>query len=320
MAYVNDLIQIDPVALRTLAAAVRLGTFEATARDLHVTPSAVSQRIKSLETRVGRVLLHRVKPLEPTEAGRVLVRLAAQRELLEREALAELVEEGDESVAAYTSIPIAVSADALYGWVVQALAAVQARHRVVFELVREDQTRTTERLRRGDVMAAITSEPRPVPGCRVQRLVRMRYVAVATPDFHAHHFVDGVGSTTLAKAPVMVFDRSDTLQHDFIRRLTRRHLTPPVTYIPSVREFDDAVRTGLGWGMLLERDVGDDLQSGRLVELVPGKRPDIPLYWQHWKLGSTVMADLTEAVAAAALTWAEGGDTLRTRSVTRLAP
>ena len=91
----KDITQLDPVALRTLAVAVRLGTFEAAARELHVTPSAVSQRIKALETRIGRVLLHRVKPLEPTEAGLVLVRLATQTELLEREAVAELVEEPD---------------------------------------------------------------------------------------------------------------------------------------------------------------------------------------------------------------------------------
>ena len=305
----KDLTQIDPLALRTLATAVRLGTFEATAREMHVTPSAVSQRIKALETRIGRVLIHRSKPLEPTEAGSVLVRLAAQSELLEREALAELVEEADDAVGpAYTSIPIAVNADALYGWLVDALAAVQERHRVVFEVVREDQTRTTERLRRGDVMAAITSDPRPVPGCRVRRLVRMRYVAVATPAFHARHFAGGVGSASLSRAPLLVFDRTDTLQHDFIRRVTRRHLAPPATYIPSVWEFDAAVRRGMGWGMLLERDVVGDLETGSMVELVPRKRSEVPLFWQHWSLASAVMADLTEAVGSAASSWTAGED------------
>ena len=160
----KDITQLDPVALRTLAVAVRLGTFEAAARELHVTPSAVSQRIKALETRIGRVLLHRVKPLEPTEAGLVLVRLATQTELLEREAVAELVEEADAGGTSYASLPIAVNADALYGWFVDALAEVQSRHRVVFEVVREDHTRTAERLRRGEVVAAITGEPTPVPG------------------------------------------------------------------------------------------------------------------------------------------------------------
>lgn len=299
----KDITQLDPVALRTLSVAVRLGTFEATARELHVTPSAVSQRIKALETRVGRVLLHRVKPLEPTEAGLVLVRLATQTELLEREAVAELVEEPGGDGTAYTSLPIAVNADALYGWFVDALAEVQVRHRVVFEVVREDHTRTAERLRRGEVMAAITGEPRPVPGCRVVRLGRLRYAAVATREFHADHFSDGVGSASLAEAPLVAFDRSDSLQHDFVRRVTRRHLAPPVTYVPSVREFDRAVRVGMGWGLLRESDVTEELRRGELVELVPGRRPEVALYWQHWRLGSSLVADVTDAVVDAARRW-----------------
>lgn len=301
----KDVTQLDPVALRTLAAAVRLGTFEATARELHVTPSAVSQRIKALETRIGRVLLHRVKPLEPTEAGLVLVRLATQTEILEREAVAELVEE-DEDATSWTSLPIAVNADALYGWFVDALAEVQTRHRVVFEVVREDHTRTAERLRRGEVVAAITGEPRPVPGCRVVRLGRLKYAAVASRSFHEAHLAGGVGSASLAEAPIVAFDRNDSLQHDFIRRVTRRHLAPPVTYVPSVREFDRAVRIGMGWGLLPESAVVDELARGDLVELVPGRRPEVPLFWQHWRLGSTVVGDLTDAVVGAARRWMAG--------------
>jgi LysR family transcriptional regulator (chromosome initiation inhibitor) len=266
----------------------------------------VSQRVKALETRVGRVLLHRVKPLEPTEAGHVLVRLAAQTELLEREAVAELVEDVDADGAAYSSVPLAVNADAFYGWLVEALAEVQHRHRVVFEVVREDQTRTAERLRRGDVMAAITSEPRPVPGCRVVRLGRLRYLAVATPEYAAAHLADGVGSATLAEAPIVAFDRSDSLQHDFLRRVTRRHLAPPVTYLPSVSEFDRAIRRGMGWGMLPRREVELELLRGDLVELVPGKHTDVALFWQHWRLGSAVMGDLTDAVVDAARRWLAG--------------
>ncbi|PVG81087.1 hypothetical protein DDE18_19955 [Nocardioides gansuensis] len=299
----KDVTQLDPVALRTLATAVRLGTFEAAARELHVTPSAVSQRVKALETRVGRVLLHRVKPLEPTEAGHVLVRLASQTELLEREAIAELVEDDGGADASYTSVPVAVNADALYTWLIDALVRVQAAHRVTFEVLREDQTRTTERLRRGDVMAAITSDPRPVPGCRVVRLGRMRYVAVATPDYVATQLPEGPTAGALERAPIVVFDRSDTQQHDFIRKLTRRHLAPPATYIPSVGEFDTAVRRGMGWGMIPLVQVVDDLEQGRLVEIARGRHTDVPLFWQHWRLGSAVMTDLTEAMVAAAHEW-----------------
>ena len=300
----RDVTQIDPVALRTLATAVRLGTFEATARELHVTPSAVSQRIKALETHVGRVLVHRIKPLEATEAGQVLVRLAAQTELLEREAVAELLE-GDEPDEddPFVAVPIAVNADALYTWLIDALVAVQSAHRVTFEIVREDQSRTTERLRRGDVMAAVTSDPKPVPGCRVVRLGSMRYRAVATPAWLEAHLPDGPVTAALGRAPMIAFDRNDTQQHDFLRKITRRHLTPPVTWIPSVGEFDTAVRRGMGWGMIPEAQVRTDLDKGRLVEIVPGRHSDVPLFWQHWRLESPLMADLTVAITDAAHGW-----------------
>lgn len=303
----KDVTQLDPVALRTLAVAVRLGTFEAAARELHVTPSAVSQRIKALETRVGRVLVHRVKPLEPTDAGHVLVRLAAQTETLEREAVAELLEgeEGGDD-APYAAIPLAVNADGLYTWLIDALLRVQAEHRVTFEVVRDDQSRTTERLRRGEVMAAVTSDPRPVPGCRVVRLGSMRYRAVATPAWVEAHLPHGAQAADLARAPMLAFDRNDTLQHDFLRKVTRRHLTPPVTLIPSVHEFTVAVRRGMGWGMLPESQVSSELRRGRLVELVPSRHTDVPLYWQRWRLESPVMADLTEAMVAAAREWLGG--------------
>lgn len=297
----KDVTQIDPVGLRTLAAAVRLGTFEAAAGELHVTPSAVSQRIKALETRVGRVLVHRVKPLEPTEAGHVLVRLAAQTALLEREAMAELVgEPSSVEEVPWTSVPLAVNADALFRWLVEALADVQSRHRVTFEVRRDDQSRTAELLRTGEVMAAITSEPQPVPGCRVVRLGRLTYRAVCTPEFHERWFAEGVRAVSLAEAPLVVFDRADTLQHDFIRRLTRRHLTPPVTYVPSVREFDTAVRLGMGWGLITEREVAAEVAAGDMVELTPGRRVEVPLFWQHWKLGAAVVDDLTATLTEAA--------------------
>jgi LysR family transcriptional regulator (chromosome initiation inhibitor) len=137
----------------------------------------------------------------------------------------------------------------------------------------------------------------------VVQLGKLRYAAVATRAFHAAHFAAGVGSATLAEAPLVAFHRSDSLQHDFVRRVTRRRLAPPVTYLPSVREFDRAIRVGMGWGLLPEYEVTAELARGDLIELVPGKRTDVQLFWQHWTLGSAIVADLTTAVVAAARGW-----------------
>ncbi|CAN5830581.1 LysR family transcriptional regulator ArgP [soil metagenome] len=296
---------LDPAALRTLAAVARHGTFDAASGALHVTPSAVSQRIKALERQVGRVLVMRSKPAIPTPAGQVLLRLATQVDLLEREALAELTGEpaGDESLPAeapYAEVPLVVNADTLATWILPALASVQRRHRVTFELLREDEGHSTELLRQGRVVAAVTSDPRPVQGCRVLPLGRMRYLPVATGEYVARWFPDGPRPGDLACAPMVSFDRKDTLQEDMLRRITRQRLAPPTHYIPSSRDFDDAVRLGLGWGMVPQGWIRADLDSGALVPIAEGRHADVALHWQHWRLASPLLNALTEAVQDAA--------------------
>ncbi|WP_316300635.1 LysR family transcriptional regulator, partial [Clavibacter michiganensis] len=109
---------------RTLATVVEEGTLDAAARRLHVTPSAVSQRLRALEDRVGRVVLVRSKPVRTTEAGDAIVRLARQLALLEHDALSAIGAD-DGSTA---SLPLAVNADSLATWFLPPLARVAARH------------------------------------------------------------------------------------------------------------------------------------------------------------------------------------------------
>src|ERR1700744_6025748 len=156
---------IDQGQLETLLAAVTEGTFEAAARTLHVTPSAVSQRIKALEIRVGRVLVTRSKPVAPTASGAVLLRAARQMQAIGADVLAEL---GDEPSAGPRNVPLAVNADSLATWFPAALAA--AGPGLTYDIRRADQTRTAALLRDGTVMAAVTASAEPVAGRTVQRL------------------------------------------------------------------------------------------------------------------------------------------------------
>src|SRR4051795_8420769 len=70
----------DLAQLRAYAATIDHGSLEAAAGALHVTPSAVSQRLKALERAVGAVLLQRSRPVRPTEPGEEVLRLARQVE------------------------------------------------------------------------------------------------------------------------------------------------------------------------------------------------------------------------------------------------
>ncbi|MBV1853167.1 LysR family transcriptional regulator ArgP [Catellatospora tritici] len=288
---------MDSAQLETLAAVVREGSFDAAARTLNLTPSAVSQRIKALEQAAGQVLVRRAKPCQATEAGEPLLRLAGQLAVLEREAL-DIARGGRDT--GWTRAAIVVNADSLATWFLPALAALPAELRLLFDVHSDDQEYTADLLRSGTVMAAVTSQHVPVQGCRVQRLGMMHYVAVAAPTTRAAWFADGVTAETLAAAPMLVLNRKDQLQHRFLRTVTRRPLEPPIHYIPAVTAFNEAIRLGLGWGMVPERFCADDLAAGRYEQLIPGRRVSVPLYWQHWRLESAVLAALTEAVRATA--------------------
>ncbi|HEV3172826.1 MAG TPA: LysR family transcriptional regulator ArgP [Actinocrinis sp.] len=296
--------------VRTLLVAVDEGTFEAAARTLHVTPSAVSQRVKALEQRVGRVLLVRAKPVRLTESGEVVVRFARQLAALERDAAAELgLSDPGTSSAAPATVPIAVNADSLATWFLPALADVSARAdlEVCFDLHRQDQDHTTVLLRQGLVMAAVTSSPEPVQGCTVLRLGRMRYHAMAAPWFAERWLTDGPLTRVLGDAPVVVFDRKDDLEDRFLRRLAARRTgtgaagTVRRHHVPASEAYVEAIAAGLGWGMLPEAQAAQR-QEGELVHLAPQLPIDVPLYWQQWKLDSPALAAVAEAVARTAET------------------
>ena len=284
--------------IQTLSAVVSDGTFDAAARTLHVTPSAVSQRIKALEQRIGRVLVVRSKPVRPTEAGEAVLRLGQQLALLERETLRELGAERTDDRP--TPIPIAVNADSLATWILPPLARVAERESIVFDLVRDDQDHTAALLASGAVRAAVASNATPVPGCVSSPLGRMRYRAYATPAYASRWFPDGLTSEALARAPRIDLDRKDTVQARFHRRISRRAADPPRHFVPASADFAVAVRLGLGWAMLPDAHAAAVVESGELVDLAPGRHLDVPLHWQQWNLRSSLIDAVAEEVRAEA--------------------
>lgn len=277
-------MRIPSELLATLVAVLDAGTFEAAARHLRVTPSAVSQRIKALERQVGRVLVIRSKPVRAAPAAEGLVRLAREQALLEREALAAL---GLDEDGAAITVSIAVNADSLEAWLLPALARAQEAQPIAFELHRADQDRTAELLSSGVAMAAVTSQRAAVPGCISSPLGSMRYRPVASRSFVDRWLPDGATAAALAVAPVVEFDRDDELQRRYLRRITRREARPPRHVVPASAEFARAVSLGLGWGMLPEAQIEQHREA--LVELDPDAAVAVPLHWQQWDLRSPIL-------------------------------
>jgi LysR family transcriptional regulator (chromosome initiation inhibitor) len=278
----------------TLAVVVDEGTLDAAARRLHITPSAVSQRIKTLEEQLGRLVLVRSKPARATEAGMSIVRLARQLALLEHDALAELG--ADENETALTSVPLAVNADSLATWFLEPLARLAEQHPVVFDLHRDDQDFTAGLLESGTVMGAVTSRAAPVAGCRSSALGAMRYEAVATPAY-VDRWLDGDRATALAGAPLVDFDRRDDLQNEWLTRQGVDPAAPPRHHVPASNDFATAVRLGLGWAMLPRFQSHEALQRGELV-LLGGPPVDVGLHWQQWNLRSPLLDAIADAIVA----------------------
>lgn len=295
-------MRIDHAQLRALAAVIREGSFERAAASLNVTASAISQRIKALEDRVGKLLIKRTIPTEATPEGQVLVQLAEQTALLERDAFERIGLSDAELPRA--SIPVAVNHDSMETWFPDAVQAFSQTTSTTLDLHTEDQDHTVALLRQGAVMGAVTTLSEPVQGCQIHALGSIRYAATCTPEFHARYFAKGVTAQALAQAPVLVFNRKDDMQARYARRLggVGQPHDAPTWWIPSTRAFVHANLGGLGWTMNPLPLVRRHLESGRLVYVKARAWEDVPLYWQHWKGEVKTMALLTRAILQASTT------------------
>lgn len=288
------MVTVQPDQALTLAAIVTAGTFAAAAQRLHLTPSAVSQRVRALEMAVGRPVLRRVRPVELTPTGEAVVRFARQLELLNAD-LSDLLE--PEAQGPTPRITLVVNGDSLHTWALPGL--VGATEHVQLTILREDQDHSLELVRRGTAHGAVTATATPVPGCTSRPLGVMRYRPVCTPAFAAWWFADGVTTQALAAAPVVVYDDKDDLQDRYLRRYRRAPLHPPRHHVPATHEFGRAVQLGLGWGMLPELQLAQ-LQPETLTALAPSAHLDIPLYWQQWRLATPALDRVAAAITAAA--------------------
>jgi LysR family transcriptional regulator (chromosome initiation inhibitor) len=284
-------VDLNQAQLDALVAIADTGSFEGAARVLHVTPSAVSQRIRALEAAAGQVLVSRATPCRPTAQGDRLVRLGRQTRLLYDEAASELAALGA------VDLPVAVNADSLATWFRDVLADAAGWAATSVRLHVEDQAHSQELLRRGEVLAAVTSDPAALQGCAAESLGLLQYIPAAAPELVARWSREG--SPDWAAMPMVIFNEKDELQDQALVRLGITSRPPVVHRVPSASDFFEAVRLGLGWGMLTALQASPDLAAGRL-ERLPAGIAGVPLYWQHWRLESPRLGRLTQSVQRAA--------------------
>lgn len=301
---------IDYISLRALNLVVQTGSFEKAAAAMCLTPSAISQRVKQLEERLGTVLVIRGTPCTATEKGEWLCRHMALVGLMEQQLLMQLPGLADaDTPAQQVTLHIATNADSLGSWFLPAIANFSKYSGYLFNIILDDQNNTAEWLQRGHVVAAVTALAKPVAGCQVTPLGSLQYCATASPEFYQRYFQSGVTAETLAQAPSLTFNQKDQLQGLWVQQVTGQKIACPTHWLPSTQGFIDATLAGMGWGMNPSTLVEAHLRSGQLVEIMPNTRLETPLFWQIHRLASQALRQLTSNVLEAAVSMTHAKDT-----------
>ena len=293
----------DARQLDALAAVAEQGSFQAAAQALNVTLAAVSLRIKSLEQAIGQRLLVRGKTVRATAAGQALLTHVRQVRLMESDVLKSLNRGGGDGDDPWQTLSVAINADSMATWFLPGVAPLLAAHRLLVDIVIDDQDHTHDALKSGDVLGCVTTLARPMRGCVAEPLGVMRYRCVGSAALVAAVQGEGGGLSVhrMLATPAVIFNRKDGLQDVFLlQHFGLRQPAYPRHFAPAVDGFERAIELGLGWGMvpdqqLLRREGGVELK-----ELLPGATVDVTLYWQHWEREAPSARRLTAAVKAAA--------------------
>jgi len=282
----------DYKLLEALALVAQQGGFDKAATALHITQSAVSQRVKLLEDQMGQILIARTMPPRITQAGRNLLKHYLQVKQLEDDLGREMDTQPDRG---YTSIAVGLNADSLATWFLSAIQSFVAKEDILIDLRIDDQEQTHRMLKDGDVVGCISTRENPLQGCRIDYLGCMNYHMLASPEFAEKWFPNGLSLADARHAPAIIFNRKDELHHKlFLQVLGTVPDIVPTNFIPSAEKFVDFMLMGLGYGMLPSQQSDPFVKSGRLVDLVPDYNIPVKLYWHCWNLKSKLLIKFTQ--------------------------
>ena len=293
-------MDFDYDSLVVLSAVVRTGSFEAAAKSLDVTQSAVSQRIKQLEEKVGSILILRGRPCTATEDGLLLCQHVEQVMLMRHEISRQLSERAGEDAEDVVSVRIAVNSDSLATWFPEVVRRADQEHNLRLDVIPDDQEFTEERLRSGDALAIVTSSDKPIPGCRTFPLGEMEYMAVASDAYFEEYLSEGVNVKDVSSAPSIQFDRKDTLPQQWMKATFGVASGTSSHFMPSFEGHLLCCREGIGWAMMPSETVLPLIEAGELREVVPNARVRVPLFWQSRSQSSVVLQNLASVVLSVA--------------------
>lgn len=284
----------DYKLLSALTEVIELQSFELAANKLFISQSAISQRIKSLEEYIGQPVLIRSQPIVLTTAGEQLVSHFKKVEQLENE-LAPVL--SPDKPLQPMKVSLAVNADSIATWFIQAVTPVLQSHLVELNLMIEHEERTLDKLRTGEAIGAVSVIEKPLKGYRSFRLGKMEYCLVANKTFKNKYFKDGVNRESLKMAPAISYDHKDDMHVRFIAK--RFDLGASEYFCHRVRSseaFVELAKQGVAYSLLPKLQIANELANGELVNLSPENELIETLYWHSWVLVKGINKNISQQI------------------------
>lgn len=284
----------DYKLLTALSSIIEMQSFELAANKLFISQSAISQRIKLLEENIGQPILIRSQPIELTTVGEQLLSHFKKVQQLENELLPDLL---PEKPTKPMKISLALNADSMATWFIQAVTPVLKEHLVELNLLIAHEEHTLDKLRTGEAIGAVSVIKKPLKGYRSFELGSMNYCLVSSKSFQEKYFKEGVNKSSLKMAPAISYDHKDDTHERFITK--HFGLGSSEYYCHSVRSseaFVELAKQGVAYCLLPELQIKTELASGELIKLCPEKQLLQTLYWHSWVLVKGVNKKISQEI------------------------
>ncbi len=239
-------IRLDPNRLRIFLEATRSGNYTVAARRLHITPSAVSHAVRSLEESAGRPLVEwRHRRLTLTDDGEYVRGLGERvfQDIDQAEHVLSMRAPGGTQV-------ITIGATVEFGTSVlirklRPLVDAAPWLRIHFRF-RDDLGPV---LLRDEIDIAVDCAVHAHPSLSATRLFREKYLIVASPAFLREHRVRQ--PPDLERVPVLSLDQDGAWWANALRSIPGRH-RPALRHIVQVDQVRGMVHAALeGYGVAL---------------------------------------------------------------------
>lgn len=273
--------------LEAFVAVVKRGTVQQAASDLGLTQTGVTQRIRSLEGRLGVTLFTRSRRgMRLTGEGEALLRYCRAATELEGEVLARLT---GHAIEAEVEMRVTGPSSIMRSRVIPACVEVgQSYPKLVFFFDLDDEDTGAHKLRAGGCDLAVVARGEVAPEMDSKMLRAERYILVGPPAWKRRPI-----RQIVLNERIVDFDTRDRMTLSYLRkhRLMPRAL-PPRHFVNNTDALAAMVAMGGGYTVLEERFAKPFLEEGELIALHPGHafenqlalawypRPEMPEYFQ----------------------------------------